>query len=528
MNTRTTLLLLAVLAVVGTVAIFVNNKKNDGDDVTKQTDQKLLDISSNDVVKLAVTPASGQKMVFEKKGAAWRLLEPINAAAREVDPLVNSLANLTPTGQVDPSADTGLASPRFQLELTTSAGKTVKLKVGNRQIVGDTLYIQRDGDAKVSIVPARLYEQLDKPLTDYRDKDLVTAQPFDIRQVQITSADGSVLALEKKGVDWEVARPTTMPAESSEVSNITDAIGRLSAVEFVPEAEVPSALNPNNRPLTTIWFSTAAPATQPAAPATQPAGGVTIKVGDFDTVLKRNVYVSVSDPAALAKVAATSVEAFKRKPLDLRDRKVLSVDASLVSRIVLATEKPMASAGPELPHPSTKPASRQELVIERRKHNEPATRPADAAATRPTTEPATTQPTTQQAATQPALPPTDWVMKGAKEGDASQSQVEDLLAKFAPLRAQKYVDGPFPSTQPVQATYTIQITTEKAGTTTQHVVRLQDPGEFKPLLGQYNDLVFEVDRFIADSLTADFANKPKPPEPPPMPPGAGGLPFGHP
>jgi hypothetical protein len=119
-------------------------------------------------------------------------------------------------------------------------------------------------------------------------------------------------------------------------------------------------------------------------------------------------------------------------------------------------------------------------------------------------------------------------MKGAKEGDASQSQVEELLAKFAPLRAQKYVEGPFPSTQPVQATYTVRITTEKAGSTTEHVVRLQDPGEFKPLLGQYNDLVFEVDRFIADSLTADYANKPKEPEPPMPPPGGGGLPFGHP
>ena len=520
MNTRTTFILLAVLAAVGVVSIFVARRPEK--DQTAKPQPRVLDVEASDIAKLIITPAEGQQLAFEREGSEWRILEPISAAARNVGDLTSALANLTPRGQVDASAENGLASPRYKVEVTTQSGKVLKLNVGNRQTVGDNLYVQKEGDPRATIVGTALYDHLEKPLAEYRETKLVSLPPADeIRQIVVSRPDGPTVELRKSGAEWQITKPQDMPAETSEVQSVTSAIENLRAEEFVSESDVFGPLNPNARPQTTVWFSTDAPATQPATrPATQPAGGVTIKVGGFDDVLKKNVYVSVSDPPTLAKVAASSVEAFKKKPLDLRDRKVLSIDPSLVSRVSITTEKPAAT------QPATRPASQEQLVIERRKSAPPVMGPV-VPGTQPATAPSTS-PATQEAATQPALPPTDWVMKGLREGDASQSQVEDLLAKFAPLRAQKYVEGPFPSTQPVQATYTIEITTEKAGTATQHVVRLQDPGEFKPLFGQHNGLTFEIDRFIADSLTADFANKPKPPEPPPMPPGGGGLPFGHP
>jgi hypothetical protein len=149
--------------------------------------------------------------------------------------------------------------------------------------------------------------------------------------------------------------------------------------------------------------------------------------------------------------------------------------------------------------------------------------------TRPTTQPTTgpsTQPTTQAAATQPALPPSDWTLAG--KGDAEQAKVDALLEKLHPLRVEKYLAGPFPATQPAPR-YTLRVWTEAAGgaKSGQHEFRLIDQGEGKPVVGEYNGLVFELMHGFVEGISGDFVNKPKPPEMPAGPPG-GGLPFGLP
>jgi hypothetical protein len=77
------------------------------------------------------------------------------------------------------------------------------------------------------------------------------------------------------------------------------------------------------------------------------------------------------------------------------------------------------------------------------------------------------------------------------------------------------------------------VTTEAAGGagTAQHQIRLTDRGNDQPLLGEYNGLVFELDRAILRQLEGEFtkgaaAATPAPPafpaggnEPFPFPPG---------
>jgi hypothetical protein len=92
----------------------------------------------------------------------------------------------------------------------------------------------------------------------------------------------------------------------------------------------------------------------------------------------------------------------------------------------------------------------------------------------------------------------------------------------------KYVAGPLPTTQP-SARYVVHVSTVAAGgaKSGEYEFRLSDQGEIKPLIGEYNGLLFELPHSFLESITGDFANKPKPPPMPAMPPG-GGLPFGLP
>ncbi len=154
----------------------------------------------------------------------------------------------------------------------------------------------------------------------------------------------------------------------------------------------------------------------------------------------------------------------------------------------------------------------------------PTTRPTTRPTTGPATQAAATQPSTQVAATQPALPPSNWTLNG--KGDGDDSRVDALLEKLHPLRADKYIAAPLPTTQPTPR-YVVHVSTVAAGgaKSGEYEFRLSDQGAEKPLIGEYNGLAFELPHTFLENITGDFANRPKVATPP-MP--SGGLPFGLP
>src|SRR5687767_9894581 len=100
MNFKTTLVLVALLAVAGLALLLTREKTEEKKDETAIAhQQKLLQVKSEDVTKIVVTPASGAKTVLEKSNGKWRLLEPVAASAEtfEVDSLVRAITELEAT-----------------------------------------------------------------------------------------------------------------------------------------------------------------------------------------------------------------------------------------------------------------------------------------------------------------------------------------------------------------------------------------------------------------------------------------------
>src|SRR5437588_11711638 len=123
MNFKTTLILLIVLLGVGGYLFFT---RDTGEPKPKAQEHRLLDIAeASEVTKLSIAPASGASITLEKKGGAWRLTQPLAAAAdaQEVDPLVKSFVDLKSTAELESkeaaSVKTGLSSPQYTVTLTT-------------------------------------------------------------------------------------------------------------------------------------------------------------------------------------------------------------------------------------------------------------------------------------------------------------------------------------------------------------------------------------------------------------------------
>src|SRR5687768_12056769 len=539
MNFKTTLVLIVLLAVAA-IALFVTNRKGDTESADTSTTagegKKLIDVASDKVTKVTVAPSIGEKFTLEKSGTDWRLTEPVSAPAESfaVDSLVRAVTDARSRGAIEgadaTSGATGLSNPSYRVDVVAD-GKTHTVNVGAKSSVGGNVYVSVGDGKEAYIVPVSLAEQLEKPLSDYRKTQLVDVASNQVKQLVVSDKDGKVtIRAQKQGEDWHLVEPAKMPAEKSEIDDMIFAATGLRAVEFVSESAADAPKYQLNKPQLTVALSTEAPATQPATrpatiPTTAPASGRTIVFGRHDDVLKKNVYAMVSGTPSIAKVAATAIESFNKKPIELRDKRAVNIDPEQVSKLSFTADVAATT------QPTSKPASKREVSLQRRVES------AVLGPAVPTTKPATTQAATTQAATQAATQPapelSKWELVSDPKGEASDAKVDAILTALHPLRAQKYLEAvPTTQAQPA-ATYTINVTTEAAGGagTAQHQIRLTDRGNDQPLLGEYNGLVFELDRAILRQLEGEFtkgaaAATPAPPafpaggnEPFPFPPG---------
>jgi hypothetical protein len=496
MNFKTTLVLIVLLAVAAVVLFATRDKGGaDSTNVAAGDGKKLVDVEREKVTKLTVAPAAGDKFTLEKSGTDWRLTEPVSAPAEtfEVDSLLRAVTDASSRGALNEqdasSSSTGLATPAYRVDVT-AGDKTHTLNVGARSAVGGNVYVSTgEGGKDVHVTDASLVDQLEKPASEYRKTQLVDVPSNQVRQLTVTDASGKVsIRAEKQGEDWQLVEPAKMPAEKSAIDDLIFAATGLRAVEFVSENAADAPKYQLNKPQLTVALSTQAPATQPTtAPATQNAPK-TITFGRHDDVRKQNVYATVSGSPTIAKVAASSLESFNKKPLDLRDKRAVNIDPAQVSKLSFSADVAATT------QPTSKPASKHEVAVQRR---------SEAAA--PTTAP-TTGPATTQATTKPTQNLSKWELASEPKGEASDSKVDAILSALHPLRATKYLDAvPTTQAQPV-ATYVINVTTSPAGgaNVQQHQIRLTDRGNDQPLVGEYNGLVFELDRAILRQLEGEF------------------------
>jgi hypothetical protein len=482
MNFKTTIVLIVLLIGAGAWLYFSHEPA-----VTPQTstDQgsKLLDIDAKDVNEIVITPSDGPGFTLQKTGADWQLTDPVKAPAEtfEVDSLVRGFTEAITHGQVDSNGTnagaTGLSTPRYQVQLITP-NKTVKLAVGDKSAVGDNLYVKLEGNSKADLIPADVATKLDGGVAAYRKKNLITASTDQIKQISITRPDGKLM-LEKTGSTWQLVEPQKLPVDDSAASDLVFALTGLQADSFADAASTPSTALTN--PQLTVAFTNQAPTT---SPSTAPAW-TTMQFGSFEDILKKNFYATVVGSGAVAKVPASSMDAFKKKPLDLRDKKAVDLPTEEVSRIVLLTDLPSTT------QPTTRPAVNTTVTLDRRKKTEKILGPT-VASTNPTT----------QAATAPIQ--SKWIVSNS---DADDAKVSTLLSALHPLRADKYLESS-PTTQPA-GKYVLTITTTGpfGSPITEHQLTFIDPGHDQPLIGSYDGLTFETGRALLINLEGTWAKK---------------------
>lgn len=491
MNFKTTIFLVVLLAAV---AVYLGIQRFAGKNASEETipanPNQLITAKSDEITKVAVTQSDGTHIMLVKTGKDWRLTQPINAKADTfaVDELLRQITSLQSRGELkaDQKASVGLDNPKITVEITAGS-KTTRLAVGDESKIGDSLYILVDDKSEPQIVATSIYDQLNKPATDYRSKkltDLAFETQSEIKQLAMTQ-NGKTLKLQKEGSDWEIVEPKKMPADSSAVSSLLSSLTDLNASDFVSSPSAPETYGLND-PSLKVWYSTAAATTQPT---TKPEGHE-ISFGRFATIERNQVYAS-ADGGPIATVATTSEDSFKKTALDLRDKKIVDIDPAHVTGFTLSINRAATT------QPTTKPSEQVEYAISRRKENHtlgPAL---------PTTQAATTGPTSQPAIAS-TQPESKWVIESGASGDANDANVDALLTALHPLNATKFLEST-PTTQPTASyTLTVHVGPANGHGPEDYTLKLTNPGSTGDVTGSDEDLTFETDRSILEKLDASL------------------------
>jgi hypothetical protein len=146
---RTTVVLLAVLVILGGVVYYVNQGPAPSATAVTPTPQ-VVSFVTTDATKLVLTGGS-QTTTVSKSGATWDLVQPPlgPADATRVEGWIDQLGNLTADRAITTTADLatyGLTQPKLNVQVDLTGGKTVRLLFGDKTPDGADYYVRVPGD----------------------------------------------------------------------------------------------------------------------------------------------------------------------------------------------------------------------------------------------------------------------------------------------------------------------------------------------------------------------------------------------
>src|SRR4051794_29549662 len=231
---RSTLALLAVLAGLGAYIYFVTWKQPSTPDSGKKL-EKVFNASSDKIDEIKITSTSGESTTARKEGSAWKLVEPVAAAAdeSEISGIVNavSTADMVRVVEENPGTlnDYGLSTPGVEIAFKAAGDKDYhRLFLGEKTPTGGDVFARRDNDKKVFLIAAFQETSLNKSAFDLRDKSLLKVDREKIDSVDL-NAGSQAMTIAKDGNEWKIRKPIETRADYGSVEGL---VGRLQSARM--------------------------------------------------------------------------------------------------------------------------------------------------------------------------------------------------------------------------------------------------------------------------------------------------------
>ena len=231
---RSTLALIVVLAGLSSYIYFITWKKPENDTGSKQ-EKVFASLQADKINDLRIKSESGDTTALKKSDAGWQVVEPASMQADEAElsAITASLTQIEIVRVIDEHPadlkDYGLNGPRIEVDFKTAGDNDYRrLLIGDKSPTGADLFVKRNGETRVFLIPAYMETNFNRTTFDLRDKTLLKFDRDKVGSVEV-NAGGKIVQIAKDGSEWKITKPLQARADFGAVEGL---IGRVQTARM--------------------------------------------------------------------------------------------------------------------------------------------------------------------------------------------------------------------------------------------------------------------------------------------------------
>jgi hypothetical protein len=222
------LMIATVVMVALAAGLYFSNKQKSAEAAKPPADAspKILALTDSEISKVDLKKKDASETVLEKNNAGkWQLTAPKQFLADQeaAGQLVTSASSVASDRVVEDKASDvsgyGLKSPSLEVDVTTKAGKTSRLKIGDDTPTNSGAYAMLEGDPRVFTVASYVKTGLDKSVNDLRDKRLLTFDQDKLSRVELM-AKKQDMEFGRDKDQWQIVKPKPLRADGLQVEEL--------------------------------------------------------------------------------------------------------------------------------------------------------------------------------------------------------------------------------------------------------------------------------------------------------------------
>ena len=333
MKTKNTLILLLVAgAIFAFIVLF--EKKQPTTAEARDRAGRVLQFDRDEVNSITIKNSEMKIELRKGENSQWRLEEPVKdrADSMAVNQLFTTAESLRHDAVIgndgkgvekDQIKDFGLASSEIKVRFSGPA-KPIELLIGKDAAVDGKVYVRRDDENVVYVIPNELKNQLTKKADEFRDHKLTDLAATQVNRLLLKSAAGEI-ELQKKNEQWSLIKPLRARGDASKIGDLISQATNAKVETFIGDTANLATYELVEPRGTLSLFSEGR-----KDPEVLQIGGKPKEEKD-----KEKTYARLSSRDAVVVLPQAIEKLLETQPNDLRDRNLLRVEADIVDRITM-------------------------------------------------------------------------------------------------------------------------------------------------------------------------------------------------
>ena len=325
-----TLVASLVLIVVGAL-VWTQRPAVFAPDVVEGT--RIFKFEKHELVRVEVDRPEAERIVLIEADGEWIIEASGHQAGRSmVNRVKHQIHDLAARAAVVESPENpevfGLGKNAIAVTLTMRDGRQIAFRVGDPNPTSVSYYLQPDGSDAIYTVQKAAVDYYSLTLDEFRERRFATFDSKDVvgfdAVLRLPAADYT-LSMTKTGERlWEMSSPLQMAADHDEARRLLGRISALKAVRF--EAKDASLFDDQGLSTPRIDMEIRFASRE----------SIRVRIGGDAPQLERHdalAYVLINDEDTVYVARSGLLEAFARPPSEMRNRRVVKMDAEDVVSI---------------------------------------------------------------------------------------------------------------------------------------------------------------------------------------------------